>query len=134
MDIFFQDPSEIPLPPSEVRIRELSAEPWRDNQRVRIYLEVDPFQQRPNADVTITNPQDEEVTNVSIIESISRKMEFTMHLRSGNPAGQYTVTAVLFYTERVEEDEQSGDKEPPPSKSKVVDRAETTFEIQLTES
>ena len=55
MDIFFRDPSEIPLPPDEVRIRVLHADPYPDGQRVRIHLEVDPFQRRPNADVRITN-------------------------------------------------------------------------------
>ena len=66
MDIFFQDPSEIPLPPEEVRIREVRAEPWPDGQRVRVYLEVDPFQQRPNADVKITDAAGEEEAQASI--------------------------------------------------------------------
>jgi hypothetical protein len=52
MDIFFADPSEVPLPPNEVRIRELNVEPWPDGNRLRVYLEVDPFQKRPNADLT----------------------------------------------------------------------------------
>ena len=42
MDIFFQDPTDIPLPPEEVRIRELTAEPWPDGRRVRVYVELTP--------------------------------------------------------------------------------------------
>ena len=53
MDIFFQDPTEVPLPPNEVRIRALRAETYPDGQRVRVYLEVDPSQQRPSADLAI---------------------------------------------------------------------------------
>ena len=39
MDIFFQDPGAIPLPPDDVKIVELRAEPWPDNRRVKVYLE-----------------------------------------------------------------------------------------------
>lgn len=134
MDIFFQDPSEIPLPADEVRIRELRAEVKPDGRRVGIYLEVDPFQKRPNADVIITNQAGQTVAETSIIESLSRKMEFVMHLRQPEPKGQYRVSATLFFTEPIPEpkDPQEG-KEPELPKLPepvVVDRAETTFTIE----
>lgn len=127
MDIFFQDPSEVPLPPDEVRIRDLKAEPWQDGKRVRVYFEVDPFQRRPNAELTIYNQQEKEVASVSVIETMERKMEFTMHLREADPQGDYKIRALLFYTEREEPPEE--EKEPAPGKFKLVDRAETSFEI-----
>jgi hypothetical protein len=98
MDIFFQDPSETPLPPEEVRIRELRADVWPDGQRVRIYLEVDPFQKRPNADVYIFDSEGREVAQTSVIQAMNRKMEFTMHLRQDNLQGEYLLRAILFYT------------------------------------
>ena len=131
MDIFFQDPSEVPLPPSEVRIRELRAEPWQDGRKVRVYLEVDPFQKRPDAEIQITNPENEEVATASVIETITRKMELTMHLRGAKHAGDYIVSAVLFYTEQEEpEGEAQGNSEPPRQTTKVVDRATTIFSIE----
>lgn len=81
MDIFFSDPTAIPLPPDEVRVKELRAEPWPDKRRVRVYLEITPFQQRPNGNITITDAAGEEVASVSFIETIDPKMEFTIHLR-----------------------------------------------------
>ena len=129
MDIFFTDPTAIPLPPDEVRIKQLRAEPWQDNRRVRVYLEITPFQQRPNSDVFITDDSGKEVANVSIIETISPKMEFTMHLRSRETAGEYQLTAILFYDEKLPDQEQSALIPPGERKRLIVDQATTNFSI-----
>ncbi|MEJ2709419.1 MAG: hypothetical protein P8074_17545 [Anaerolineales bacterium] len=137
MDIFFQDPTEVPLPPEEVRIREFHAEAWPDGRRVRVYLEVDPFQKRPNADILITDEQDRKLASASIIESMDRKMEITMHLRGEVTSGEHHATAVLFYSQMAGEDAaqdqpdspQAEREQPPEPKIQVVDRAETQFSI-----
>jgi hypothetical protein len=130
MDIFFQDPSEIPLPPDEIRIRRLQAEAWPDGRRIRVFLEVDPFQKPPNAYVFILDPNGEEVAQASIIESITRKMEFTLHLRRPADSGDYLLKAVLYYTEPIpdpqNEAEQAALKMPT---SNEVDRKEFSFNI-----
>ena len=136
MDIFFQDPSEVPLPPEEVRIRQVRAEPWPDGRRVRVTLEVDPFQRRPNADLSITNPQGEQVAQASVIEPMGRKMELTMHLREPQPAGLYTLLVVLFYSEPLPLTEAGASDSTPlelPGRT-VVDRMETEFEVVASES
>jgi hypothetical protein len=133
MDIFFQDPSEMPLPPGEVRIRALRADPWPDGRRVRIYLEVDPFQKRPSVDVVITDSQGDTVAQTSVIESMVRKMEFNMHLHADQPAGLYTVSAVLYYSDPFPEPEPKGQETEAETihlpETKTVDRAETTFSV-----
>ena len=126
MDIFFQDPSAIPLPPNEVRIKQLRAELWPDNRRVRITLEVTPFQRRPNGEVSITNPQGEEVASASIIESIVPRLEFTMHLRGENPAGEYRVSATIFYAVEAESQEAPSAEQ----ERMVVDKASVSFTIR----
>jgi hypothetical protein len=128
MDIFFQDPTVIPLPPNEVRVKELRAEIWSDNRRVRIYLELTPFQKRPNGEITIVNPSGEEVASASIIETITAKMELTMHLRGSISTGQYQVSASIFYEEPAEGEEAEEAISPP--KRIVVDSAKTVFSIQ----
>lgn len=105
MDIFFPDPSEVRLPPAEVRIRELRAEPWPDGRRVRVALGLTPFQKRPGGELRITDAQGREVAALSFIETITPKMELTMHLRVDEPAGQYTLSATIFYSAPL----------PPPS-------------------
>jgi hypothetical protein len=126
MDIFFQDPTAIPLPPKEVRIKSLRAEPWPDNRRVRVTLEVTPFQKRPNGEVNISSPLGEEVASVSIIESIVPRMEFTMHLRGENPAGEYRLSATLFYLPEAEGQANSSEER----QRLVVDEMSVTFEIR----
>jgi hypothetical protein len=125
MDIFFADPNEVPLPPDEVRIQSLKAEPWPDGQRVRVSLDVDPFQKRPSAEIEIKNPEGRTIAAVTVIESMDRKMEFNMHLREKESHGIYRLSAILYYSES---EETEGD-EVPPQKIAEVDRREITFEI-----
>jgi hypothetical protein len=131
MEIFFQDPSETPLPPEEVRIRTLRAEPWPDGQRVRVYLEVDPTQKRPSAEVHIANAEGSEVSRANIVESMTRKMEFTMHLRQPGPGGRFHLSAVLFFTPALPAPDEAGAGKPPLKlpEPMVVDQAEIDFEI-----
>jgi hypothetical protein len=131
MEIFFQDPSEVPLPPEEVRIRALRAEPWPDGRRVRVYLEVDPTQRRPSAVVQIAAAEGSEVSRANIVESMSRKMELTMHLRQAKPGGRYHLSAVLFFTPPLPtpDGSESGKLPLELPEPLVVDRAELDFEI-----
>lgn len=119
MDLFFQDPHEIPLPPEEVRLRELRAEPWPDSRRVKIYLEVDPFQKRPSAEVSITDVAGDEVASVHILESMTRKMEFNMHLRGTDPGAEYTVLAVLYF--------EKAPTAEGTAEAMVIDRRQVSF-------
>jgi len=132
MDIFFTDPTDIPLPPNEVRIRSLRARVWPDGRRVRVDLEITPFLKRPNGEILISDAQGNELANISIIETMDPKMEFTLHLRGSDHQGPYRVDAMSFYNE---ETEQPADSEAPPEPSKqiVVDRAETAFDISEPE-
>jgi hypothetical protein len=136
MDIYFRDPGDIPLPPEEVRIRQLLAAPWPDNRRVRVVLELTPFQKRPNGEIRILDSQGVEAAALSIVEAIDPKMEFTLHLRTPEPAGFYTTSAVVYYYEEEDprtEPENGGQDQPYqlPDKINVVDSAEVTFEIEI---
>lgn len=128
MDIFFQDPNEIPLPPSEVRILEFNATPYPDKKRVRIYLELTPFQQRPSLDVNTVNSEGLQVSQISIIETMSRKLEFTIHLRDLNPLGKYLISAQVFYnfSETVEVENTEITSNQP---TMMVDQMQATFII-----
>jgi hypothetical protein len=128
MDIFFQDPTETPLPPGDVRIREFKATPWGDGRRVRIYLEVDPFQKRPSAEVAILNEQQEVMAEVSIIESMTRKIEFNMHLRHANLAGKYSIEVKVYYDNSpVNAEGTPVENQEPPQ---VVDQRKIEIEIK----
>jgi hypothetical protein len=135
MDLFLQDPNEIPLPPNEVRIRELRIDPFPDHRRIRISLQITPFQTRPNIDILITNENEEESGSLTIIESIDPKMEFTVHLKDVEPSGKYIMSSQIYY---YEDDQNTAAKASQqeegihqlPTNVKIVDQRQTTFVIE----
>jgi hypothetical protein len=98
MDIFFQEPSEIPLPPAEVRLRSLKAEPYPDSRRVRVKIEIAPFQKRPSLELLLRDENENPAGQTHIIETMINSLELTLHIRQAEPRGTYTLTALLFYT------------------------------------
>lgn len=128
MDIFFADPDDVPRPPEEVRIREFKADPWPDGRRVKIYLEITPFQKRPSGEVLITDHAGQPVATANIIETIDPKMEINMHLRGPVSEGVFTAAMVLFYLEDIDEDQPEEELILPPQRM-IVDEAQVTFEI-----
>lgn len=102
MDVSFFEPSGIPRPKTEVKIEELQVIPYEEGFRVRVNVVVTPFQERPNLVLVIHNEQDQIISELNIIETMHHNMEFTMHLRGiSNPVGVYSMTAELFYENRV---------------------------------
>jgi hypothetical protein len=126
MDIFFTDPSAVPLPPEDVRIHEFTAEPWSDGRRIKVYLEVTPFQKRPSGEVLITDIGGKPVAAANIIETIDPKMEINLHLRAENTSGEYQASVVLFYLQEIPDDEDENLRRPDRI---VVDEAQTAFSI-----
>ena len=96
MDFFFPEDNLQRMTPEETRITSLSAEPYPDGYRLRVNIEVTPFQKRPYIEVTLNDADGEEVASSSIVEPLSWKLEFTMHIR-GELKNPYTVEAKLFY-------------------------------------
>lgn len=111
MEFFFPElnPAEdgvIPLPPDSIRILELRAEPVKDNGpiRLRVYLDLTAFQQRPYIDVVLYGADGREIASVNIIEPMSRKNVFTMHLRGAQQTGTFNLSARLFYPKHPDSD------------------------------
>ena len=129
MDIFFPDPNDPPLPPDEVRLRSPRAEPWPDGLHVKVQLELTPFQKRPSADVLLIGPDDQEAAHTSILEAFNRKLELNLHLKSGSPAGAYTLHVTVYY-QHLPTAEQPGASLPEPL---VVDRSQVSFHIPPSE-
>jgi hypothetical protein len=134
MDIFLQDPTDIPVPPDEVRIRELRAEVLPDQRRVRIYLALTPFQKRPNGEIKVINERGTEVASISIIEAIDPKMQLTIHLPQSESTGEHTLSTVIYYySEELFQFEANAPTEDTtvelPNERQVVDSQQTTFSV-----
>ncbi len=111
MEHFFPElnPAEdgiVPQPPAEMHILELRAEPVLDGGplRLRVYIDVTAFQQRPYIDVVLSDTNGREIASVNIIEPMSRKNVFTMHVRGPQHSGQFHLAARLFYPEQPDSD------------------------------
>ena len=126
---FFPDLDEINnnrLPPEEVHILDLSVEPYADAKRVRVNLEMTPFLTRPHLDLVVLDPSGAESAVASIIEPMTWKQEFTIHLRTAWQAGEYKLLMRLFYPPRDEEDPKLFRLDIPVDST---DERELAFEI-----
>ena len=96
MDFFFPEENLQRASPEETHITSLTAEPYPDGERVRVDIEMTPFQSRPYLEVALTDANGVEVASASIVEPMSWKLEFTMHLR-GARENPFKLEAKLFY-------------------------------------
>jgi hypothetical protein len=96
MDFFFPEDNLDRMVPEETQITALSAEPYPDGYRVRVSVQMTPFQKRPHIEVWLKDADGEEIASTSIVEPLSWKIEFTMHIR-GDLNNPYTLEAKLYY-------------------------------------
>jgi len=94
------------LPPEEVRITALAADPYPEGQRLRVAIEMTPFQKRPWLELVLFDSKGEEVTTANIIEPLNYKIELTLHIRKNDPVGFYSLRARLFYPEQADNDQK----------------------------
>lgn len=95
----FFEPPEDALPPAEVRLTELRAEPYPDGRRVRLHIALTPFQQRPNMELAVTGPDGVEAAHTHIVEVFEERMVITIHLRGAQPPASFTLNALVSYPE-----------------------------------
>lgn len=101
MEIPLFPSNEIPRPPDEITIEELDIHPYPDRFRVRVHIRVTPFTERPNLLLVARRDDGVIVSELNIIETMHYDMEFTLHIRHvEDPAGEYTLSAELFYKTR----------------------------------
>lgn len=120
MDFFFSEDNLNRMTPEETRITSITAEVYPDGYRVRVNIQVTPFQKRPHIEVTLTDSSGAEVASTSIVEPMGWKLEFTMHLRDEVLKNPYRLEAKLYYPEGPAQEPQTISFEvlPPPPSSK----------------
>ena len=125
MDFFFPEDNLNRMTPEETRILSLSAEPYPDCYRARVNIEVTPYQKRPYIEVTLNDCDGNEIASASIVEPMSWKMEFTMHIR-GELKNPYTLEAKLYYPDGPTNEPVvfSFDVKPPPAAPEPFDHTQ----------
>lgn len=122
MDAFFLDPNVERLPPEATRFLDLRAESYLDGRRVRVGLELTPFQKRPNLELTLTDSSGQACGSASIVEPMGWKLELTLHIRPSTSASSvtpraetYQLSAILSYPDLGEIDRRQVSIEIPAS-------------------
>ena len=105
-----------------------SVDPYPDGGRVRVFLELTPFQQKPHGDILIMDKAGNVLAGTSFIEAVTPKFEMTLYLRSFDPDGDYQASATLYYVIEVE-DEVEGDRKLVRPEKKVVDHKTVRFTV-----
>lgn len=99
MDIQFVDPSEVPLPPDEVRIRRLEARPYEDSRRIAVRVLLTPFQERPSLVLAVLDGEDQIWAEANVVETVDHQLELTMHLRGPFESGIGRLRVEVGYLE-----------------------------------
>ncbi|GAB4454016.1 MAG: hypothetical protein OHK0041_18240 [Anaerolineales bacterium] len=115
LDFFFPEDHLDRAAPEATRITSLTAAPYPDGRRLRVNIEMTPFQTRPHLEIILTDGSGEEVATASVVEPMTWKIEFTMHIR-GELRNPYALEARLFYPDGPSAEPQtfSFDVTPPP--------------------
>jgi hypothetical protein len=82
MEFYLTEPEAERLPPADTRLLDLRAEPYPDGRRLRVALDLTPFEQKPTLELTLKNSAGEIVAETSIIEVVSSSIEITLHIRT----------------------------------------------------
>lgn len=106
MDSFFNDPGVQRVPAGETRFLALRAEPDPQRKRLKVGLELTPFEQSPTLEICLYDSDGVCSCAASIIEPPSWNFELTLHIRKKEPAGSYRLTASLFYPDLGEVDRE----------------------------
>lgn len=99
MELPFVDSSETPLPPSDVRLRSIEVHPYPDRRRLKVSLDLTPFQVAPDIEITLKDERGGRLASANIIGAVSNKMTLTLHIRTELPSQDCTVEASLGYDE-----------------------------------
>jgi hypothetical protein len=78
------------MPSEGISIRKLRAIPLPDLKRVTVEMELSPFAEHPNLDISILSPEGEVIANMFVVEARDQVMALTLHLRQPEPAALYT--------------------------------------------
>ncbi len=95
------------LDPLDVRILEIVAKPWSDWTRITFQIRILPFRLAPTLDLSITDDNDQVISEVTIIETPDNEIEFTMHIPKNEINNRMKLSAILKYEEYGQIDFQS---------------------------
>ena len=73
-----------------ISIKKLRAIPLPDMRRVTVEMELSPFAEHPDLDISILSPEGEVIADMFVIEARDQAMTLTLHLCQPEPGALYT--------------------------------------------
>lgn len=95
--MFFADEDEVPLPPREVRITEAKVQPLPDGRRVLLAITLTPFLEYPDLEVVVYRPDGQEERSMSIVGTMDRHLQLTLHVARPESSGDYRAQIDLIH-------------------------------------
>lgn len=99
MEIPFVSSDEVPVPPTETRIRSVDVMPLADGRRVRLTMVLTPFLQAPTIEIRLLDEARRAVSEATIVESPEARSAVTLHLRGDCQPGTYHASVAVEYPE-----------------------------------
>ncbi len=91
------EPRKRSMPEHPANIAALSAELSGDGRKVRVLVELDRDDTRPDLDLQITDAAGNELCHSTIIELFSGTINFTLHIRDISYSNPMILTCRLYY-------------------------------------
>jgi hypothetical protein len=107
MTVEFVEPEELPVPPEQVRIRDMAIKVYPDGRRLRVEFGLTPFRDHPRIELVVTDSEGDEIVEVSIVEATDPVMSLTLHMPAESVGGMYTLEGRVIYPEDEEVDRRS---------------------------
>jgi hypothetical protein len=102
MELKLFSPEETPKPRAEIKVEAVRVTPYPDGWRVKLNIDITPFQERPSLEIYLRR-DDKPIAELSVIETMHRQMEFTLHVRGvTSAAGNYEAEVTLYYEDRLQ--------------------------------
>jgi len=106
MELPLVDPTEPPRSPEQTRLREVQVEPYPDGSRLRLHVQLTPFERRPDVDITVFNEEGEEIASTIVVQAFLPVLSLTMHLPPGAGSRECSARLLLRYPELETVDER----------------------------
>ena len=102
------EPRKRSIPEHTARIVDLSADLSEDRRKVRVMVELDRGDTKPDLNLRLLDNKDREVCRADIVELFGESMTFTMHIRQTDPVFPLTLVCQISYIDdAVQEEKQT---------------------------
>lgn len=107
MDIEFFESDHLPKASHEVKVEDVSAEPYPDGRRVRVMVRVTAFLEQPNLTISASDSAGHELGESEILGAMTKVNSLVLHLRGPRPEGDVTVKVALYFPDKPVQSEKS---------------------------